>query len=288
MTGPRQGRTPAAAPASWSYRPAVTRLSSLLTFTATGYALYWGWTHREHAYLTPAEGTGYALGIAGASLMLLLALYPARKHAGFMRHWGALRHWFRMHMVFGIAGPVAILYHCNFSTGATNSNIALFSMLVVASSGLVGRYLYSSIHQGLYGQHLRLEDVRDGWVAARQRMQGHGQVLQLLEQQLAGYEQPLQDLRRTLLSSVARWLRSLWQRAVILAMARHGVRHARLPAAEAAGLLGLLQARVAAANRVYRYNAFERLFALWHLLHLPLFLMLIVTGVVHVVAVHLY
>jgi hypothetical protein len=39
---------------------------------------------------------------------------------------------------------------------------------------------------------------------------------------------------------------------------------------------------------VVEFAAFERLFSLWHALHLPLFLMLLVAGVVHVVAVHVY
>ena len=33
---------------------------------------------------------------------------------------------------------------------------------------------------------------------------------------------------------------------------------------------------------------YDKLFAMWHLLHLPLYFLLIVTGIVHVVAVHLY
>ena len=36
----------------------------------------------------------------------------------------------------------------SFSTGAANSNVALFSMLTVAGSGFIGRYLYAHIHHG--------------------------------------------------------------------------------------------------------------------------------------------
>ena len=49
-----------------------------------------------------------------------------------------------------------------------------------------------------------------------------------------------------------------------------------------------VDARLAATRRVVEFGAFERLFSLWHALHLPLFLMLLIAGVVHVVAVHLY
>ena len=33
---------------------------------------------------------------------------------------------------------------------------------------------------------------------------------------------------------------------------------------------------------------YERMFAIWHVLHLPLFVMLIITGFIHVFAVHVY
>jgi hypothetical protein len=35
-------------------------------------------------------------------------------------------------------------------------------------------------------------------------------------------------------------------------------------------------------------GVYERLFALWHVLHVPLFILLVITAIIHVVAVHLY
>ncbi len=63
-------------------------------------------------------------------------------------------------MMMGIIGPVCILIHCGFSLGATNSNIALFSMLTVAGSGIFGRYFYSKIHHGLYGRKATLAELQ--------------------------------------------------------------------------------------------------------------------------------
>ena len=39
-------------------------------------------------------------------------------------------------------GPVLILWHTNFKLGSINSSVALIAMLVVAASGLVGRFLH--------------------------------------------------------------------------------------------------------------------------------------------------
>jgi hypothetical protein len=41
-------------------------------------------------------------------------------------------------------------------------------------------------------------------------------------------------------------------------------------------------------GRVVQFSFYERLFSLWHVLHLPLFFMLVLSAIVHVLAVHMY
>ena len=45
---------------------------------------------------------------------------------------------------------------------------------------------------------------------------------------------------------------------------------------------------IAAMRKASRLALFERLFGLWHILHLPLFVILVFAATVHVIAVHLY
>jgi hypothetical protein len=40
--------------------------------------------------------------------------------------------------------------------------------------------------------------------------------------------------------------------------------------------------------RVAQYSAYVRLFALWHIAHIPVLALLLVSAVVHVIAVHAY
>ena len=46
--------------------------------------------------------------------------------------------------------------------------------------------------------------------------------------------------------------------------------------------------RLDAGRRTAEYRAYARLFSFWHVLHMPLFFMLLVAGIVHVVAVNIY
>ena len=126
--------------------------SSRVLFVVVSVLLFLGWSTQTERYISPNRGVGYALGIIGGSLMLILLVYSLRKRWEWLKFLGSTPGWFRFHMVLGIAGPVCILYHSNFATGATNSNVALFSMLIVAGSGLIGRYIYAHIHHGLYGR----------------------------------------------------------------------------------------------------------------------------------------
>ncbi len=45
--------------------------------------------------------------------------------------------------------------------------------------------------------------------------------------------------------------------------------------------------RIAATQRVAAFQL-ERLFSLWHALHIPLIFMMIIAAVIHVIAVHVY
>jgi hypothetical protein len=45
---------------------------------------------------------------------------------------------------------------------------------------------------------------------------------------------------------------------------------------------------LAVARKAAMLGLFERLLALWHILHVPLFALLVLTATIHIIAVHLY
>ena len=263
-------------------------------------ALYLGWRLPTERYITPERGIGYALGILGGSLMLLLLLYSARKHFRWLGFLGSVAKWFRFHMVLGILGPLCILYHSNFSLGATNSNVALFCMLTVAGSGLIGRYIYSRIHLGLYGRKVDLGELRDGADGLR-ALSGTVSFLPELVTRLEACEKrllaigphlPVLGFAKPVFvggnAFVSRWRLRSYVRSALRAAARTSPTIAsqrkRLRKAAAA----YIDKRLSATRRVAEFQAYERLFSLWHALHLPLIFMLIIAAVVHIVAVNVY
>jgi hypothetical protein len=279
-------------------RGLVTPAGVFALFAAA--ALYVGWRFPTQRYITPERGLGYALGIIGGSLMLLLFLYSARKRFRWLGFMGAVARWFRIHMVLGILGPICILYHSNFALGAANSNVALFCMLTVAGSGLVGRYIYSRIHSGLYGRKTDLGELREGADGLR-ALSGSMSFLPELVSRLEACERqllatgphlPVLGVAKPMFVSartmVSRWKLRHYVRTALRLAARSSptIAAQKKRLRKAAG--AYIDKRLVATRRVAEFQAYERLFSLWHALHLPLIFMLLVAAVVHIVAVHVY
>ena len=287
-------------------RRAVRKRSRLaqvpaLTFgAAVVAALLLGWQNSEEGHLTPESGVGYWLGIVGAGAMLLLLCYPLRKRVQGLRGLGSVSGWFRLHMVLGVIGPALILFHSNFKLGSLNSNVALLSMLTVAASGLIGRYLYSRVHLGLYGQRAKIEELLTDVDNLKTTIEGGVLVPDAMHTALDAFAKRAVAGRSSATSSffvlLELRLRSFRQRARLTReVEQHihveGKRCAwswRMRRKRSREVRTLLAEYFAAVNRAAAFAFYERLFALWHVLHMPLFILLVLAAIVHVVAVHLY
>jgi hypothetical protein len=273
---------------------------TLLFFSAVALIMLAGWNKRGDVYLSPEDGTGYALGIIGGVMMLSIFLYPMRKHVRWLRFLGSVRGWFRAHMLMGVIAPVCILYHCNFQLGSMNGNVALFSMLLVASSGLVGRYFYTRIHYGLYGRKADLAHLGSDAATLRNSMERIFVASPRLRKRLTTLEGQTMQLPHSFIGSLvhvlsisfmSRWsgvISAIQLRRALAVIARHDHLNdndlRKLRDASRFYLTTYLET----IRRVAGLSFYERLFSLWHVLHLPLFVMLVVSGVIHVFAVHVY
>lgn len=269
------------------------RSSALLFAFVSALALYAGWQLVPLSlYITPERGVGYALGIVGGSFMLLLLVYPLRKRVRWLGFIGSVKAWFRIHMVLGIVGPILVLYHANFQLGATNSNVALICMLLVAGSGLVGRYFYTKIHEGLYGRENNLTELQARAQELRQMALDLPMLSGLLDRldkqeqhilrQVARHFLLIRPLYAAALSYTARWRLLHYVRGATR-NAEHNARPRLLAIARK-----YVRTRIGATRRVSEYQAYVSLFSWWHILHLPLFFLLLIAGTVHVIAVHVY
>jgi len=259
----------------------IRRILSIdsLFFLLIAYLLIKGWVNRDNSYLTAESGIGYNIGIIGASMMLILLLYPARKHVRFMRSWGPIKYWFQIHMMLGVTGPLLILFHSNFGLGSTNSNVALISMLIVSGSGLLGRVFYTKIHDGLYGRKIELKELSE----LLTEIKTHFSDNEKFENALNKYESRMLKNRHLLIAFLMMPVLRIYTSIV-----RFNTRRKIQLVTASKEHLADINRYCSVMLRVSDFVVYEKLFSLWHLLHIPLFIMLIISGIVHVIAVHIY
>ncbi len=270
-------------------------LYALLTAMVAG---AWGFT-RLGLYTSKSD-VAYWMGVAGGVGMLLLLSYPMRKHLRFMRGMGKANHWFVGHMVLGVAGPMLILLHSTFQIGSLNAGVAFYSMVVVALSGVVGRFLYLRLHRNLNGQKLSLGQLR-GMLDAEHTSAARLKFAPKVVDHCRRFEALALDRRKVTGAEILRamlvlpWLRwrtawvcraELRRRLVALAHTEgwtRGQMNSRLRAARR-----LTNDYLAGVLRVALFAAWERLFSWWHIAHVPFVYILVISAVAHVVAVHAY
>jgi hypothetical protein len=285
---PRKAAASAASRGDW--------LLYLLLFSLIAAA----WQISQLRLFKPTDDVGYWIGVVGGSLMLALFTYPMRKYLRFMQNWGQVKAWFWFHLGLGIGGPWLILVHSQFRIGSLNAGVALYSMAVVVASGVVGRFIHVRIHRGLNGERTSLRELREraGLVEDNARSRLH--FCPAVEERLLAFEQRelhsqpgwATHLRQVTLLPLQQWLTYL-----------RCVRDLRKPLHQLAGQYQwsaselrrrkrrarrLVDHYLNAVVRVAQYGAYERVFALWHLAHLPFVYLLVISAVVHVIAVHAY
>lgn len=259
-----------------------------------------GWSVRSEYLISAEYGLGYALGIFGASLMILLLIYPLRKRLN-RNPWlvFSTKTWFKMHMVMGVLGPVAILFHCNFGLGSTNSNITLAAMGLMVGSGLVGRFIYTRIHYSLYGKKMVISQLFADRQEMHDQLDSDGLPDDILLNNLYAFEKKVLA-RRGVLGNLTNFfvlrIASWWTLRTLTLKLKKMVKSPNY-------LQGLnrnqrreyfyvsrahMGSYLLTLRKIAGLSFYERLFSMWHMLHLPIFVMLIITAVAHVYAVHVY
>jgi len=278
----------------------MQRRRDWLLVPAVGALVVLAWLVSHYGGYTPASDLGYNLGLAGGIAMLFVFLYPLRKHVRALHSWGATKHWFALHMACGIGGPFLILAHSGFHIGSINAGVALTCMLLVAASGIVGRFIYVRIHHGLYGTKATLRELQGQVGLNSQEVKSKLHFAPRVEEWMTAFESVAVEPPRSLLHGA--WL--------FVAMGSHRRRASRRCRRELARVYReiarerdwepdkqrrrlatasrLVEAYLSGLQRVAQFSTYERLFSLWHVLHVPLVWMLALSAVAHVVAVHAY
>jgi hypothetical protein len=281
-------------------RRLVARFGAHVGFGVAALLALVGWWYRDYRIFDADFGVGYFLGFVAITSMGALLVYPLRKRFGFLRFLGPTKNWFRTHMVLGTVGPLAALYHCNFTAGAVNSRVALYAALLVAASGFVGRYIYSKVHLGLYGRRADLKELLARIEIAAPTASRAANFVPELTRRLVEFDRTvlvppaslldcaLLPLRLAVITRFEQWRLVAFARRELKAEALRSARLRKYGPSLERITREYIASHLRQVRRVAEFVAYQRLFALWHVVHRPFFVILVVATVIHVVAVHSY
>jgi hypothetical protein len=220
----------------------------------------------------PSGLLGHGLGIVGFLMMLSTeTLYSLRKHVrGFT--FGRTSTWLGVHVFTGLVGPYLVLLH---GAGKLNGLAGVLTLLtvVLVASGIVGRYLYTAVPRTLDGAEVAACDLQEQIAAADRRLQALG------VEALAG-PVPTKGWLLVLGRPLLRWR----QRRRL----RQALRLSGPARAQAAHLERLLAERYRLQMQIQSLAATRRLLALWHVVHVPLGVVLFTLAFVHIGAALYY
>ena len=249
-------------------------------------AMSWlGWVVAHGRYYKPGDDFGYNLGLVGSLMMLALLTYTLRKNLRFARNWGQLKYWFFFHMFCGIVGPILVIFHSGFHLNSVNATVAFACMLIVASSGFIGRYAYVRIHKGMSGSLHSLNELRDELTDSQNiifsELKLYPKVISILE----SFNQYALVFNPGLFGKTLRFFLLPFYRQLAKFRAK---RLLPTKSREARRLNLFVEDYLYGTERFSQFKIFERIFSLWHVVHIPLVYLLVGTAIWHVIAVHMY
>lgn len=234
-----------------------------------------------HPQLKPGGRIGHKLGIAGSTMLVVLLVYSVRKRAKWMKNRGSLSLWLQFHIFLGVAGPILITFHSAFKLRGIVA-ISYWSMMLVALSGAVGRYLYAQIPRAISGKEKQTEEIADELQAINKKL---AEVLpiQAFEQveQIASFKEtknisPLRSLLTTLSDDILWWGRKRKLQKIL--SLEPSIREA-----ERSEIYKLARSREVYLRQIALLRGSQELFKYWHILHIPLAQTMYLTMIIHIV-----
>jgi hypothetical protein len=226
-----------------------------------------------HVWFRPSGPIGQTLGLVGAAMMLVPFLYMLRKRVKSAWWPGSMKTWLEVHLFCGIAGPALVTFHTSFKFNGLVA-VAYWSMVTVALSGFVGRYLYVRMPRTIRGAELsRAELDRQVDELSRELIATPGSALWLdraLELE--------RDIQPTYLGLV---FGDIGLRLNIRQFAR-SLEASTLSLPQQKALVTLVTERAVLLRRSAYLQRTRTAFGLWHVFHVPFVYLLLLIVVVHI------
>ena len=232
---------------------------------------YWDWKS--------GGSIGHRLGVIGSIMMVVMLLYSVRKRFKALRRLGSLGRWLDVHIYLGVVGPLLVVLHSSFKVQGLVA-LSFWSMIAVATSGVLGRYLYLQIPRTRAGEELTLGDLEKLDRTLSQRLRTDFRLDETLLRRLEQVAAPPTGRRGLLAGLVGMVAGDLRQRRRLHAFAREC---RAVPTAVFRQFELVVREKAQTHRRIMLWNRLHELFHYWHVIHKPFAVIMYLFLVVHVV-----
>lgn len=238
--------------------------------------------HVDYILLKPGGNIGHGLGILGSFMMIIMLLYSVRKRTAFFSKLGPISHWLDIHIYFGIFGPLFIILHSSLKVGGLVA-ISFYSMMAVALSGILGRYLYMQIPRNIRGHELSLKDSE---TLNRQLTEQLMTKYDFTDEMISNIEEHT-AVERLKSKSVTIFLLTLFWQDVqrffqFYQLKRHFSKEHHLSKKEIKMLMSITRQKISLVRKLFVLDRVHHLFHYWHVIHKPFAIIMIIIMVVHI------
>ena len=234
----------------------------------------------DYQEMKPSGYFSHGLGIIGATMITVgVAIYSSRKRIRALWKLGRLSSWLEFHIFLCLLGPVLVLYHTTFKAGGIAA-ISLWTMLSVAGSGIVGRFLYVLIPRNIKGGELTAQQINEEF----DRLGAVLRESELGTKLLRGVDKHFASIRRpeTIRETIVTYFSLMKSKRQVRKALRQLLSKSDLTPATARNLYKAASARASLIQRSIVLLQAEKLFFYWHAIHLPFSIMMFITLAVHI------
>src|ERR1035437_824422 len=209
----------------------------------------------NYALLKPSGIIGHGLGIIGSLLIVFgLFSYMIRKRVKMFVRVGVLKYWLEFHIFLCTLGSILVVYHTTFKFGGLVS-IGFWSMAIVWTSGVIGRYIYIQIPHSIEGRELTLREVQD-------------YKAELDAELMTNYQINISDIKSNNYSKTKLKLLSKDAKSEDFKKIKQ-----------------LIKTEKKIVKRIERLDKMQSFFRYWHVAHLPFALIMLIIMVIHIAVV---
>ena len=259
-------------------------IAAVFVITYEGYAYYLEdvdqrYFHPDHAQWKPSGFIGHGLGIFGSLFMVIGVFgYMARKRIRRFSRLGLLKYWLEAHIFLCTIGPFFVLFHTAFKFGGIVS-ISFWSMVAVALSGVVGRFIYIQIPKTIEGRQLTKSEIEAVKIEAQNELISKynldRSILEVLNEQQIN------------INSQSNSETSFSDREIIKKIKKE-LTAQQINKLERKQIIRLVKKELTLNHRIKRLERMQKLFEYWHVVHLPFGILMLVIMIVHIVVALLF